>query len=227
MTMQFGGLLTLWLHLDPKYEEAMDAWYNYEHTDIVLSVPGVLGSRRFKSVEPYSPDQLRYLVFYEMADEHVQTSAAFQAIVDTPTPWSRYLRTLYQMRRRTNYRCLVGHETQPVEHEAAIVLVRSSLDSAEPKSGHTNLLADFLQQPLARAAQLLQAAPNQYRIVDGAKPSEQAEVLELYSFTRYERNIIDQWVLSRRQRVQQSKLHITELSCNIFVPTITPRRKRV
>lgn len=227
MTMETKGLLTLWLHLDPAYEEAMDAWYNYEHTDVVLGVPGVLGSRRFKSTEPYTPNQLRYLVFYEMADERVQESAPFQAIVDAPTPWSRYLRTLYQMRRRTNYKLLWSRETLHVEREAALLLVRSSCDDSAPEhdAGLAALLVDFLEQPYARAGQLYQAVPNRFGIADGAHAEPRRESLELYSFDRYDPDIVNHWIDQRRRRIAKMPAMLNELSADTFVPTIVPRRK--
>ncbi|OVZ65175.1 MULTISPECIES: hypothetical protein [unclassified Pigmentiphaga] len=228
MTASSKALLTLWLHLDPVYEEALDAWYDYEHTDIVLGVPGVVGSRRFKSTKPYTPDQLRYLVFYEMADENVQLSAEFQAIVDAPTPWSRYLRTLYQMRRRTNYRCLCEVEKHPIESEAAILMIRSSVDSLQDyESGYDDLLRDSLEQPDARAAQIYQAVPNQFRIVNEDAAPPQTELLELYSFTHFDANRINDWIARRRMLIQQMSLPLNELSSDTFVPTIRPRRKRI
>jgi len=98
-----AGLITVWLHVPPEREDELNDWYDCEHLKQVTALPGFVRARR------YSVDDapLKYLAWYETADEHVEPAADFQVIVEHPTPWSKRMRTLYgENRERMNFRLM-------------------------------------------------------------------------------------------------------------------------
>lgn len=107
-----AGLITVWLDVAPEHEEELNAWYDTEHLQQVLSLPGFVRARRYRVDDA----PLKYLAWYETADETVEAGPDFQRLVAEPTPWSQRMRTLYGERReRMNFRlmCDVGDTAAP------------------------------------------------------------------------------------------------------------------
>jgi hypothetical protein len=97
------GLINVWLHVAPEREDELNDWYNLEHLNQVVALPGFVRARR------YSVDDapLKYLAWYETVDETIEPGADFQRIVAEPTPWSRRMRKLYgENRERMNFRLM-------------------------------------------------------------------------------------------------------------------------
>jgi len=107
------GLITVRLHpISPDSETEFNDWYNLEHVPQVTALPGFVRTRR------YVCDQanIRYLAWYETADETVEAGPHFQSIVANPTPWSLRMRKLYgNNRERMNFKlmCEVGDAPAP------------------------------------------------------------------------------------------------------------------
>lgn len=98
-----AGLITVWLHVPPEYEDELNDWYDQEHLQQVVSLPGFVRARR------YSVDDapLKYLAWYETVDENVEAAADFQRVVQQPTPKSQHMRTLYgENRERMNFKLM-------------------------------------------------------------------------------------------------------------------------
>ena len=103
-----NGLITVWLDVPPDREEEFNAWYDLEHLAQVVALPGFVSARRYRCDDA----PLKYLAWYDTADEMVEPGSDFQRIVAEPTPWSRRMRALYGDRReRFNLRLMrdVGH----------------------------------------------------------------------------------------------------------------------
>jgi hypothetical protein len=104
------GLITVWLDVPPEHEEELNDWYDREHLRQCVDLPGFVRARRYKVDDA----PLRYLAWYETADENVESAADFQGIVAKPTPWSQRMRKLYgDQRERMNFRVMrdVGDTT--------------------------------------------------------------------------------------------------------------------
>jgi hypothetical protein len=78
------ALLHVMMSAEPSVEDEFNAWYNEEHVPALLSVPGVIGARRFRAVDDgasYGTDDpeagLDFLAVYELADASVVETAAF------------------------------------------------------------------------------------------------------------------------------------------------------
>ena len=108
MTAPAGGLITVRLDVDAEHEAEFNDWYTLEHVPQLTALPGFLRTRRY-FCEQWNSDSadIRYLAWYETADETVEAAADFQHIVARPTPWSQRLRRLYGERReRMNFRLM-------------------------------------------------------------------------------------------------------------------------
>jgi hypothetical protein len=78
------GLLMLWCDVDPEHEEEFNRWYDGEHIQRLLSVPGFLDAGRYVALKG-GP---KYLGMYELEDHHVLRSAAFlDEVRYRPSPW--------------------------------------------------------------------------------------------------------------------------------------------
>jgi hypothetical protein len=100
---QAHGLITVWLNVPTEHEDEFNDWYNLEHLRQVVALPGFVRARRY-AVED-AP--LKYLAWYETADETIEPGADFQGIVAHPTPWSQRMRKLYgEARERMNFRLM-------------------------------------------------------------------------------------------------------------------------
>lgn len=63
---------------NPKWgqEAEYNAWYDGEHLDDVLDVPGFLSARRFRIANPRSTAPHRYLALYEIETDDLQSTLA-------------------------------------------------------------------------------------------------------------------------------------------------------
>jgi hypothetical protein len=123
-----SGLITVRLQTAPQYEEEFHDWYNTEHIPQVMSLPGFVNARRYRC----DSDRIRYLAWYETADETVESGPHFQRIVDHPTEWSQRMRKLYgENRERMNFKlmCEVANpaNTGPVTDAPWMYLVHTDI----------------------------------------------------------------------------------------------------
>jgi len=129
--MDAQGMIAVWLHVAPQHEDEFNDWYELEHVDQVVALPGFVSGRRYAADDTVP----KYLALYETADEHVEPGPHFQALVASPTPWSRRIRRLYgENRRRNNYRLLYATGPAPAPHAACLLMFQMDVapgDEAE------------------------------------------------------------------------------------------------
>jgi hypothetical protein len=78
------GLLMAWTDVDPEYEADFNRWYNEEHIQHLLKVPGFLSAGRYRALKG-AP---KYLAMYELEDHNVLRSSAFlDEVRYKPSPW--------------------------------------------------------------------------------------------------------------------------------------------
>lgn len=109
---QARGLITVRLDVATAHDEEFNDWYQLEHVPQLTAMPGFVRTRRYFSEKA----DIRYLAWYETADESVEAARDFQHIVAHPTPWSQRMRKLYgEQRERMNFKlmCEVGSIPAP------------------------------------------------------------------------------------------------------------------
>ena len=90
------GLITVRLGpTRPEYEPEFNDWYDLEHVPQLTALPGFVRTRRYLC----EAADIRYLAWYETADENIEAGPDFQTIVKNPTPWSVRIRKLYENNR--------------------------------------------------------------------------------------------------------------------------------
>ncbi len=67
------GLLMLWTDVDAQHELEFNRWYDEEHIQRVLQVPGILSAARYEALRG-AP---KYLAMYELEDINVTRTSAF------------------------------------------------------------------------------------------------------------------------------------------------------
>ena len=71
--MRGTGLLMAWTDVDAEHEAEFNRWYDEEHMQRLLAIPGFLSGGRYKALRG-GP---KYLAMYELEDHNVLRSAAF------------------------------------------------------------------------------------------------------------------------------------------------------
>ena len=69
----FDGLLMVWVDVDPEYEAELHRWYDEEHIQRLLSVPGFRSAGRYVALKGGPKN----LVLYELESIEVLHTAAF------------------------------------------------------------------------------------------------------------------------------------------------------
>ena len=81
------GLYMVWADVPADKEVEFNRWYNEEHLDELLAIPGVLSAGRYIAVSG-SP---KYLACYELENPEVRDTPEYQEHLIRPTEWSKRL----------------------------------------------------------------------------------------------------------------------------------------
>lgn len=87
------GQLSIWTDIDPAHEPDFNLWYNREHMQERMGIPGFRRARRFHAL---GDCPLPYLALYDTDGVHVFRSPAYQQALAKQTEWS--LRNFARMR---------------------------------------------------------------------------------------------------------------------------------
>jgi hypothetical protein len=121
---QAHGLITVWLHVAPEREEEFNAWYNLEHINQIVALPGFVSGRRYM-VDNAKP---KFLAWYDTVDEKVESGPAFQNVVANPTPWSLRIRAFYgDDRERMNFRLMHDVGDKPASDTPWLYIVHTDI----------------------------------------------------------------------------------------------------
>ena len=85
MSKKGTGLLMVWCDVPADKEPEFNRWYNEEHIDERLSVPGFLSAARYEAVKG-GP---KHLAVYELESPAVLQSAAYKKVSQNPTEWTK------------------------------------------------------------------------------------------------------------------------------------------
>lgn len=76
--------LLVWTDIDPAHEADFNKWYDREHMDERVAIPGFAFARRFLRIGPGR----KYLALYRTDSLAVFDSAAYRSAFDNQTQWS-------------------------------------------------------------------------------------------------------------------------------------------
>lgn len=101
------GLLSVWNHIAPAHEAEFNAWYEAEHLDERMTVPGFRSARRYRAVgETYA-----YAALYELDGPEVLQSPAYLDLLAHPTPRTRAI--MPHFREMNRAACHVPFDSNP------------------------------------------------------------------------------------------------------------------
>lgn len=126
------GQLCIWTDIRAADEADFNAWYDGEHMQERLAIPGFLAARRFRATDPQAAR--RYLALYVTESLDVFSSAAYRAAFGAQTDWSlRNFAKMTDTQRRVGELTLeVTRGAGPSEgaHLAMVVLAAGGVDEA-------------------------------------------------------------------------------------------------
>jgi hypothetical protein len=93
-----AGILSVFNDIAPEGYEHFERWYNREHLQERVGVPGFRFGRRYELV---SGGDRRFMGFYEVDSPAVLTSPAYVARLESPTPWTKESMTYFRNMVRT------------------------------------------------------------------------------------------------------------------------------
>jgi hypothetical protein len=95
-----NGLLLFMTDIDPALEGEFNRWYEEEHPDERMAIPGFITARRFQAIEG-SP---KYLAIYDLESPDVLQSATYRHIVGPgKSLWTKRMESLFVNSRRNVY----------------------------------------------------------------------------------------------------------------------------
>ncbi len=148
------GILAIWNDIDPEGYEHFERWYNREHLQERVGVPGFRFGRRYEVV---SGGDRRFFGFYEVDSPDVLTSAAYLQRLENPTPWTQKTMTLFRNMVRTV--CDLRRSAGDLAGPFAVVLRADG--EFKPTPAADALVDELVAQPSIARVQLWTAAPNQ------------------------------------------------------------------
>jgi hypothetical protein len=76
------------MDVDPSDEADFNRWYDREHLEERVAIPGFLEARRYVAHPPGTKGCPKYLCLYSTADFDVLDSATYRSVLANPTEWS-------------------------------------------------------------------------------------------------------------------------------------------
>jgi hypothetical protein len=125
-----AGILSVFNDIAPEGHEHFERWYNHEHLQERVGVPGFRFGRRYELV---SGGDRRFMAFYEVDSPDVLTSPAYLARLESPTPWTRQSMTYFRNMVRTV--CDVRAVAGDLVGSHAVVLRADEAMAPTPEAG--------------------------------------------------------------------------------------------
>ncbi|NML44639.1 hypothetical protein HHL11_12810 [Ramlibacter sp. G-1-2-2] len=165
-----AGMLAIWHDVAPGQAAAVRDWYAREHHFERLAVPGFLDARRYERV---AGNGAEFFGSYRLAAPAVLRSAAYQARVDAPTPWTR--EAMRQFRNMCRTACTIAAEAGRARGGHLATLAASDASELEDAAGlceRLRALAGVLRVT-AIAAEAGEATPPSTELALRGRPDAQ------------------------------------------------------
>jgi hypothetical protein len=148
------GILAVWNDIEPEGYEHFELWYNREHLQERVGVPGFRFGRRY---ELASGGDRRFFAYYEVDSPAVLTSPAYLKRLETPTPWTQ--KTMISFRGMVRTVCDLRQSAGDLVGSYAVVLRAEEAFAPTPAAGA--LVEQLATQPSIARVQLWTAAAHQ------------------------------------------------------------------
>ncbi len=136
MEEKSGGLLAVWMNIEPAREADFDAWYTRQHVPERVGIPGFLNGNRYEALQG-TP---RFLAVYDTESPDVLDNAPYRERLNHPTPWTERVMPGF----RDTVRCVCRIVAQHGQGTGGILRTCR----IEPAPGRRDALATALGGPL-------------------------------------------------------------------------------
>ena len=157
-----AGILSVFNDIAPEGYDHFERWYNREHLQERVNVPGFRFGRRY---ELLSGGDRRFMAFYEVDSPDVLSSPAYVQRLENPTAWTR--ESMKYFRRMLRTVCDLRAAAGDLVGSHAVVLRADEKISPAPDAG--GLAEKLAGEPGVARVQLWTAAARQ-------TPSDTAEM---------------------------------------------------
>jgi hypothetical protein len=154
--VKVAGILAVWNDCAPEGSAHFERWYNREHLQERLGVPGFRCGRRYEAI---SGGNRRFFACYEVDDVAVLNSAPYVARLDNPTCWTRQAMQSFRGMLRTVCDLRVDHGNLIGSH---VVVLRADVGMVPTPAADPFLHSLANEDGVARA-QLWTASARQTR----------------------------------------------------------------
>ncbi|MBY6144774.1 hypothetical protein KUW09_12015 [Mameliella alba] len=145
--------LFVWSDIDPDHEADFNQWYDREHMEERVRIPGFTGARRYRAV---SGSARRYLALYRASSLNDFTSDAYRKAFTKQTQWS-----VTNFGRMSNTRRRVMHVAQEggFGWGGALVLIELVPGIMEPDALRATMEALMTREGVLRVHHMIPDAP--------------------------------------------------------------------
>lgn len=150
------GILAIWNNITPEGYAHFERWYNREHLQERVGVPGFRFGRRYALV---SGDDRRFFAFYEVDSPAVLTSPAYLQRLESPTPWTTQVMPTF----RDMVRTVCDVRTSAGDLAGAFAVVLRADGAFKPTPAADALVEELAAQEGVARVQLWTAATGQTR----------------------------------------------------------------
>ena len=149
-----AGILSIWNDIAPEGYEHFERWYNREHLQERVGVPGFRFGRRYEAV---SDGDRRFFAFYEVDTPDVLSSPAYVQRLENPTAWTG--ESMKHFRRMVRTVCDLRAAAGDLIGSYAVALRADDAIAPAPSAG--NMVAQLAAEPGVARVQLWTAAARQ------------------------------------------------------------------